>query len=122
MKSVTLSAQHYAANWEIDNIRTPAELTQLGIEFAALPEGAAKEEKLLEILQAFHSYLLKYLSMILRGRLPLQRNGQRREVNRDTHKLLRCFIPRDQATNRATLGAACRTLHLAFRGMDADET
>lgn len=58
--------------------------------------------------------------MILRGRLPLQRKGRSKEVNKDTHLLLRCFIPRGQACNRALLGAACRTLHLAFKGMDAD--
>src|SRR5206468_458354 len=101
--------------------RTPAELTKLGAEFVNLPEGQEKEKLLLEILQCFHGYLLKYVSMILRGHLPLQRNGRTKEVNKDTHLLLRCFIPREQAANRATLGAACRTLHLAFKGMEADE-
>jgi hypothetical protein len=122
MKSVSLSPAHYAFKWPTkDVVRTPAELTKLGAEFAALPEGRAKEDLLLEILQCFHGYLLKYVSMILRGHLPLQRNGRSKEVNKDTHLLLRCFIPREQASNRATLGAACRTLHLAFKGMDADE-
>jgi hypothetical protein len=122
MKSVSLSPAHYAYKWPTEDVvRTPAELTKLGAEFAALAEGRAKEDLLLEILQCFHGYLLKYVSMILRGHLPLQRNGRSKEVNKDTHLLLRCFIPREQASNRATLGAACRTLHLAFKGMDADE-
>src|ERR1700760_2193022 len=30
-------------------------------------------------------------------------------------------MPGDQASNHGALGAACRTLHLAFKGMDTDE-
>ncbi|MDQ2841956.1 MAG: hypothetical protein M3Y72_13140 [Acidobacteriota bacterium] len=116
------STLHYAAKWPTDAvIKTPAELTKLGAEFVDLPEGQDKERLLLELLQCFHGYLLKYVSMILHGHLPLQRNGRSKEVNKDTHLLLRCFMPREQAANRASLGAACRTLHLAFKGMDADE-
>ncbi|MFL6449883.1 MAG: hypothetical protein ACJ746_19695 [Bryobacteraceae bacterium] len=84
-------------------------------------EGPEKEARLLEILQCFHAYLLKYVSMILLGHLPLQRNGRTKDINKDTHLLLCCFIPRGQKANRGTLGAACRTLHLAFKGRDADE-
>jgi hypothetical protein len=121
MRSITLSQLHYAARWPDAVVRTPDELTQLGARFVDAPEGDEKERLLLEILQCFHGYLLKYVSMILRGHLPLQRSGRTKEVNKDTHLLLRCFVPREQAANRATLGAACRTLHLAFKGMDADE-
>jgi hypothetical protein len=51
----------------------------------------------------------------------LQRQGRGKEINKDTHLLLCCFIARGQEINRASLGAACRTLHLAFKGMGADE-
>jgi hypothetical protein len=69
-----LSAAHYAAKWPTDAVAcTPAELTKLGAEFVNLPEGQEKETLLLEILQCFHGYLLKYVSMILRGHLLLQK-------------------------------------------------
>jgi hypothetical protein len=55
----------------------------LGEELADLPEGLAKENKLLEILQCFHGYVLKYVSMILHGHMPIQRYGAHTgEVNR----------------------------------------
>jgi hypothetical protein len=59
--------------------------------------------------------------MILRGHIPLQRHGKSRDINKDTHLLLQCFIPRDKALNKASLTSACRTLHLVFKGMTADE-
>src|SRR4051794_17393916 len=60
--------------------------------------------------------------MIVAGHLPMTRKGGRKnEINQDTHLLLCCFIARGQPVNHATLGQACRTLHLAFKGMDADE-
>jgi hypothetical protein len=121
MKVISLPVGHYAAQWPEDVIRTPGELTQLGIDYVDAPEGPEKEARLLEILQCFHNYLLKYVGMILMGHLPMQRNGRAKEINKDTHLLLCCFIPRGQEPNRATLGAACRTLHLAFKGMDAGE-
>jgi hypothetical protein len=85
MKSLSLSPLHYAAKWPTDVVRTPAELTKLGAEFVDFPEGHEKERLLVELLQRFHGYLLKYVSMILRGRLPMQKNGLSREVNKDTH-------------------------------------
>jgi hypothetical protein len=103
-------------------MKTTAELTALGIEYVDLAEGIEKQDKLLEILQCFHNYLLKYVSMIVAGHLPLTRKGGRKnEINQDTHLLLCYFIARGQPVNHATLGQACRTLHLAFKGMDADE-
>jgi hypothetical protein len=121
MKVVSLPVGHYAAQWPEDLIRTPGEVTQLGIEYVDLPDGPEKEAKLLELLQCFHSYLLKYVGMILLGHLPMQRNGRSKDINKDTHLFLCCFIPRGQEANRATLGAACRTLHLAFKGMGSGE-
>jgi hypothetical protein len=60
--------------------------------------------------------------MILHGHVSRKSyKGWHQEVNRDTYHLLRCFIPKEKEANMATLGAAARTLHLAFRGMKADE-
>lgn len=92
MRSIQLSTYRYAAEWPIDNIQTPAEMTELGTEFVDLPEGPEKEEKLVAVLRGFHGYLLKYMKMILLGRLPLQRSGRgARDVNKDTHLLFALF-------------------------------
>lgn len=116
-KNIVLPREHYAYTWSIDAHRPPSEVTKLGIEYASLPEGAAKGDKLLEVLQCFHGYLMKYMSMILQGHVSF-RGG---EANRDTVLLLQYFLPKGQPMNRATLGAACRTLHLAFKGMRQGE-
>jgi hypothetical protein len=117
MRNIVLPSSHYAARWSSDIMRTPSELTALGRQYAELPLGTPKEDKLLEIVQCFHGYLLKYLATILRGHIPF-RGG---EVNKDTNLLLQHFIPKGTTISRASLGTACRTLHLAFKGMDQAE-
>ena len=113
MRSITLPATHFAAGWPTDIQYTSDELTAMGRDYAGDPT----EEKLLKIIQCFHSYLLKYLAMILQGHVSM-RGG---EVNKDTYLLLQNFLPKGQTPSRATIGAACRTLHLAFKGMDQAE-
>jgi hypothetical protein len=123
MRSISLSPAHYAAAWPSDIVYTSAELTELGCQMAQLPEGLSKEDKLLEILKCFQGYLLKYMSMILNGHLPLQKSAKHRAryLNRDTQLFLLCFVPKEKALNKSALMTACRTLHLAFKGMNADE-
>ena len=117
MKHVQLPHSHYAAKWPADSIRTTQEVTNMGLAYHVLPECDEKGQKLLEILQCFHGYLTKYMGMILMGHIPF-RGGQ---VNKDTELMLRCFVPKGKAINRVTLGQACRTLHLAFKGYDQGE-
>jgi hypothetical protein len=117
LKHVQLPYTHYAARWATDSVRTPAEVTDLGLVYHALPECNKKGEKLLETLQCFHGYLIKYMGMILMGHIPFRNGG----VNKDTELMLRCFVPKGKPINFVTLGQACRTLHLAFKGMDQGE-
>lgn len=117
MRSLRLSSEHYASEWPTEIMRKPSELTALGKAYAELPEGEAKEAKLLEIIQSFHGYMLKYLSMVLRGHLPIHHGA----INKDTELLLANFLPKGKSVNRANLSIACRTLHLAFKGLNADE-
>jgi hypothetical protein len=44
-----------------------AAVNLLGYSYATAPDSAAKEAKLLEVLECFHGYLMKYLCMIVRG-------------------------------------------------------
>jgi len=117
MQQACLSKNHYAFHWPTGRIRPVSEVNQLGIEYASLPDGKQKEEKLLELCRCFHGYLMKYLNMILRGHLPKYEN----RVNRDAVNMLRYFIPRGKPVNEGTLSQTCRTLHLAFKQMSPDE-
>ncbi len=117
MPVARLSSKHYAYNWPVDKIYPVSEVNQLGMEYSLLPSGTEKEAKLLDLIQRFHNYLMKYVTMIKEGHLP-QWQGK---VSRDTENMLRYFVPRGQPVNKATLSAACRTLHLAFKQMDSDE-
>jgi hypothetical protein len=44
--------------------------TPSGREYALAPDSPAKEAYLLTLLEAFHSYMSKYLVMIVRGTIP----------------------------------------------------
>ena len=70
MTAVRLPANHYAANWSATMECSVVETNELGILFARLPDGSDKEEAFLDIARSFHPYLMKYLEMILRGRMP----------------------------------------------------
>ena len=115
-RNITLPADHYASKWDAQVLHTPSALTEMGKSFARLPEGEGKRQKLLEVCQAFHGYLTKYIAMIVQGHLPY-RDG---EVNQDTRLLLQWFLKGKPAT-KSNLGDACRMLHLAFKGMDTGE-
>lgn len=118
MPPTHLSPLHYAFQWKSEKyLQTPEEITELGIKYVSLPDGPERERLVLQLLQAFHGYLMKYLDMIVRGHLPCY--GGR--VNRDTKIFLQRFLPKGSDVNRTTLLYACRSLHLAFKQMESDE-
>jgi hypothetical protein len=125
MKPVTLPAHHYAAGWVYEGDFKPvAETNALGIRYAELPasQDGVKQELLLELCQAFHPYLMKYLVMICRGHLPVVGVGRRAgNVDGDVKKFLSYFLPKGQAPTRHNLSRTVRHLHLAFKGMDTEE-
>ena len=113
----SLSSSHYAARWGKQDYSLEA-MTALGIKYAAMQDGPEREDVLLTIVQAFNSYILKYVNMIMRGHLPTYRGY----ANRDSVNFLRRFLrPGDSPTDRASLQLACRTMHLAFQNQTADE-
>jgi len=69
-RNITLPADHYASKWNAQVHHTPSALTEMGKSFARLPEGEEKQQKLLEICQAFHGYLTKYMGMIVQATCP----------------------------------------------------
>ena len=72
---------------------------------------------LLELLEAFHGYLHKYLTMIIKGTLPdlNSRSG------RDAKEFLRMLAPRGVKYTPGLSHATCKMLHLAFKQQTTEE-
>jgi hypothetical protein len=57
--------------------------------------GREKEHLFLELCQAFHGYLMKYLVMICRGHVPTMGVGPNKaKVNKDIEPFLKLFLPK----------------------------
>ena len=114
---------HYAAAWKTDGVVKPViEVNDLGLRYASLADGREKEDLLLEICQCFHPYLMKYLVMICRGRVPIMGHGPNPAyTNKDVKPFLLFFLRKGEKPNRETLRNVARTLHRAFKGMETEE-
>jgi len=122
MKPALLPATHYAAGWT--NAVLPLEQTnQLGHAYALMEDGPEKRAKFLEIIQAFHGYLMKYLTMIRHGHLPVDFDALKKGkvINADTKQFIQYFMPKGSKMTKGTVLDVCRTFHLCFKGMEADE-
>lgn len=109
--SIHLNHSHYAAQWQLPKegeFNDLSVVNQAGIDYANLPDGPAKESKLLEIVRYFHGYVLKYANLIVRGQIPLH------NYNGDTRRFLKYFLPADSPTDKVAFSKAVKHLHLAF--------
>jgi hypothetical protein len=118
MKSYSLPTGHYAASWKVDDESrlSNTEVTELGCRYVAAA-GQEKEELLLQLCQNFHSYLMKYLSMICRGHVPLWKT----KINSDSAAFLSYFIPKGTKLDPFSAKQAASRLHLAFKSMGSGE-
>jgi hypothetical protein len=110
-KSITLSHQHYAAKWKLPTdgeFNDLSVVNQAGIDYALLPDGPAKEDKLLEIVRYFHGYVYKYADLIVRGHVP------HHIYNGDTRRFLKYFLPKSDVPDKAAFDKVTKHLHLAF--------
>ncbi len=86
-----LPSHHYASAWSQDReIRDKDSVTRLGIQYVNEKNPAKKKELLLELVRYFHSYLFKYVGMIVSGTLPKTGNC----INKDSRTMLKFFIPK----------------------------
>src|SRR5208282_5001384 len=105
-----LDHEHYAAKWllpkdgEFNDLKI---VNQVGIDYANLPDGLAKEAKLEEIVKYFHGYVFKYVDLIVRGHVPHHR------YNADTKQFLWMFLP-EGTSGQSAMNKAAKHLHLAF--------
>ena len=120
-RSANLSSEHFAYKWPVptkEDFRAYEETNELGIKYANLPDGDAKQALMLELTQCFHGYLMKYLNMIVRGHLPPINSSSGSEAI----KFLNLLSPagRDNKSDQI-YGEVCRTLHLAFKQSTTDD-
>ena len=114
--AVRLPAKHYAANWPAITECSVSKTNELGIRFARLPDGQDKEEAFLDIAQSFHPYLMNYLEMILRGRMPVWgANAKSSSPNREAMKFVQFFVKKGTAPSKMAIQQVCSKFHLAFR-------
>ena len=76
-----------------------------------------KEAKLLQIIECFHGYLMKYVTMVIRGTIPPAQT----RAGRDAKEMLRTISPRGSVMNREETDRACKMLHLAFHQATTEE-
>jgi hypothetical protein len=119
-RSTFLAPSHYVGKWVIpeeDRHYDLKAVNLLGRTYAAAPDSAEKEAKLLEVLECFHGYLMKYLCMIIRGTIPPAHS----RAGKDAKEFLRTLAPRGAEPSKALTDATCKTLHLAFKQQTTED-
>src|SRR6059036_3495895 len=112
-RSTFLAPSHYAGKWVIPDEDQHYDLkavNALGFAYATAPDSPAKEAKLLEVMECFHRYLMKYLCMIVRGTIPPANS----RAGRDAKELLRTLAARGVKFTKPR-GARVRRSSLASR-------
>jgi hypothetical protein len=94
-----------------------AAVNALGYTYATAPDSPEKEAKLLEVMECFHGYLMKYLCMIVRGTIPPANS----RAGRDAKELLRTLAPRGSQPSKELTDATCKMLHLAFKQQTTED-
>ena len=121
MKSISLPEWHYASRWPSDSaeaVRPLEEVTELGRRYAETKDPAVQ----LELCKCFHPYLMKYLTMICRGHVPVIGVGTSAlRINKDVEPFIKFWLPKGEAPNRSNLAKVVRHFHLAFKGMEPEE-
>lgn len=119
-RSANLSSAHFAHAWPVPvkgEFRSFEETNELGIKYAITPDGACKQDIMLELTRYFHGYIMKYLNMIVRGHLPPANSSSGGE----SIKFLKLLAPSGKLGSNAVYGETCRTLHLAFKQATTDD-
>lgn len=121
-RSANLSCDHFASRWQMPvkgEFHSFEDTNALGIKYATLPDGPEKKAIMLELIQYFHGYIMKYLNMIVHGRLPPTNSP----AGVEAIKFLKLLSPGGDQSQRSSsaYGETCRTLHLAFKQSSTDD-
>ena len=124
-RSTLLDPTHYAGKWIIPDEGQRNDLkavNALGHKYATAPDSPEKEAMLLEVMECFHGYLMKYLCMIVRGTIPPAHT----RAGKDAMELLRTLAPRGSTPkgtkpSKALMDSTCKSLHLAFKNQTTED-
>lgn len=120
MRQIRLDSQHYASTWTApgpDGFYDVSEVNKQGDTYARLPDGPEKEARLLELIKSFHTYLSKYLNMIMRGHIA-HFCGR---MNTDSAAFLKYMIGKNTKIDNKSLHEAAKFLHIAFKQQDSND-
>lgn len=115
-----LSPNHYAAKWKVREVsdRHDRELiNQKALELATTSDATRRESLTLEVLEAFHGYLIKYFNLIIFGQVPPLNAPQGKEAQ----SFLRMLQPKGQGNDAFSLRKAAKHLHLAFKNCSTSD-
>jgi hypothetical protein len=115
IRNYYLSPSHYAAKWQVRDVSDRHDLeliNQKAYACATAQDPALREQLQLEILEAFHGYIIKYFNLIVYGEVPALNTPQGKEAQ----SFLRLVLPKGTPVNMLTLRKAAKHLHLAFKG------
>jgi len=117
---ILLDPSHWAGKWIVpkeDQHYDLKTVNKLGYEYGISPDSPEKETKLLQLLEYFHGYLMKYVLMIQWGTIPPANS----RAGKDAKQLLKTLAPRGSASSPEQINASCKMLHLAFKGQSTEE-
>lgn len=114
LRNFLLSANHYASKWTVKEFSDRHDLdviNQKAIDLLNTDDPAVHETLQLEILEAFHGYLLKYFNLIVYGQAPALEGNQ----GKDALAFLRLLLAKNITADANSLRYAAKHLHLAFK-------
>ncbi|WP_348269496.1 hypothetical protein P8936_12325 [Edaphobacter paludis] len=117
---ILLDPSHWAGKWtapDEDQHYDLKTVNLLGYEYGIASDSTEKEAKLLQLLEYFHGYLMKYVLMIQWGTIPPANS----RAGKDAKQLLRTLAPRGSKPSQEQTNASCKMLHLAFKGQTTEE-
>jgi hypothetical protein len=115
LRNYYLSSSHYASKWKVREVsdRHDRELiNEKAYEFATTKNPVLREALQLEVLEAFHAYLIKYFNLIVFGDVPALTGPQ----GKDAQAFLKLLMPKGtKKPTLADLQKSAKHLHLAFK-------
>lgn len=115
LRNFFISSSHYASKWKVRDVsdRNDRELiNQKAYDFSTTTDPVLREKLQLEVIEAFHGYLIKYFNLIVFGDVPALSGPQ----GKDAQSFLRLLMPK--GTKKPILSdfrKAAKHLHLAFK-------
>jgi hypothetical protein len=114
LRNYRLSSSHYAAQWkvrEVSDRNDRALINQKAYDFATTKDAVLREALQLEVLEAFHGYLIKYFNLIVYGDVPALSGPQGKEAQ----SFLKLLLPKGSKVDLVSLRIVSKHLHLAFK-------